>query len=257
MVQTPVVSVVMPVYNGANYIKQAIDSVMTQTVPLELIIIDDCSTDQTAQVVADAVRAYESAEEQSIVYCKNHSNLGASGSRTKGVTMARADWIAFLDADDWWAPGKLARQMALLKKTGFVLCCTARSLVDTKGVSLNHLIHVKEEITYHDLLFHNSINCSSVVIKKEAMLAYPMCHEDSHEDYISWLQILKHYGSACGIDEPLLFYRYDKGSKSGNKLKSAAMTFRVYRYLGFNLIQSIGMFCSYAVHGILKYTRKG
>jgi teichuronic acid biosynthesis glycosyltransferase TuaG len=101
MVQTPVVSVVMPVYNGANYIKQAIDSVMTQTVPLELIIIDDCSTDQTAQVVADAVRAYESAEEQSIVYCKNHSNLGASGSRTKGVTMARADWIAFLDADDW------------------------------------------------------------------------------------------------------------------------------------------------------------
>ena len=80
-----------------------------------------------------------------------------------------------------------------------------------------------------------------------------MEHEDSHEDYIMWLKILQKYKTACGINEPLLNYRLSNTGKSGSKLKSAKMTFKVYRYMGFGIIKSLICFCSYAVHGVLKY----
>lgn len=257
MKNTKVVSVVMPVYNGEAYVYQAMASVMLQNIPLELIVVNDCSSDGTEDVIRTFMKEHPDDDNHSIIYIKNSGNLGASGSRNAGIKKASAAWIAFLDADDCWEEGKLEAQMALLEKTGSVLCCTARALVESDGQPMNHVIHVKSEISYNDLLYHNSITCSSVVVKKEAIMEFPMCHEDSHEDYISWLQILKKYGSACAIDEPLVKYRMSKGSKSGNKLKSAGMTFKVYRYMGFGMIKSIAMFISYAVHGVMKYTFKG
>ena len=119
-----------------------------------------------------------------------------------------------MDADDWWMPKKLERQLALLKKTGLVLCSTARELMTSDGRPTGRIIHVKRRLTYHDLLYHNSINCSSVVVKREVILEFPMGYEDSHEDYITWLKILRKYGASCAIDEPLLKYRVSAGSKS-------------------------------------------
>lgn len=84
-----------------------------------------------------------------------------------------------------------------------------------------------------------------------------MEHEDSHEDYIMWLKILKKYGTAAGINEPLLKYRLSNSGKSGSKAKSAAMTFRVYRYMGFGWGKSIACFVSYAAHGAAKYLLAG
>lgn len=247
------VSVVMPVYNGASVIGRAIESVQAQQVPLELIVIDDCSADQTPKIVRSYQKYWETLEDKELIYIKNENNLGAAASRNIGVSQAKTPWIAFLDADDWWMPDKLTRQLALLKRTSCVLCSTARELMDSKGKSLHKVIHVKETISYKDLLFHNSVNCSSVVVRTAAIRKFPMQYEDSHEDYITWLKILKAYGPACAIDEPLLKYSYSGGSKSGNKLKSAMMTFKVYRYMDFNIVSSVLMFISYAFHGILKY----
>ena len=80
-----------------------------------------------------------------------------------------------------------------------------------------------------------------------------MCHDELHEDYILWLQVLKKYGAAVGIDEPLLKSRMSENGKSRNKLKSARMQFGVYRYLGFGWIKSLYYFCNYAVQGVKKY----
>ena len=82
---------------------------------------------------------------------------------------------------------------------------------------------------------------------------FPMEHDDSHEDYITWLKILRKYGCAAGINKPYLKYRLSEGGKSRNKLKSAAMTYNVYRYVGYGRIRSCIFFCSYAVHGMWKY----
>ena len=80
-----------------------------------------------------------------------------------------------------------------------------------------------------------------------------MHHEDSHEDYIMWLEVLQKYKTACAVNEPLLKYRLSNQGKSGSKWKSARMTFQVYRYVGFSLPKSCICFVSYAFHGVKKY----
>lgn len=245
--EQPLISVIIPGYNCSATIGAALDSVLDQGMHVEIIVINDCSGDDL-----DAVMARYGHLPQ-IIYVKNEKNLGAAGSRNKGVAMARGQYVAFLDSDDYWAPGKLKKQVESLRETGCVLCCTARELMTPEGVCTGRVIPVKSTITYRDLLRHNSINCSSVLIRRDAALAVPMEHEDSHEDYITWLKVLREYGPAVGINEPLLKYRLSNTGKSGNKLKSARMTFLAYRYLGYGLGMSLLCFCSYALHGVGKY----
>jgi teichuronic acid biosynthesis glycosyltransferase TuaG len=93
-----------------------------------------------------------------------------------------------------------------------------------------------------------------VVIRTEVAREFPMHHaHDSHEDYIMWLEVLRKYGFACGINQPLLKYTVSTQGKSGTKLKSTAMTYRVYQYMGFSPVQSALCFCSYALHGVWKH----
>ena len=245
----PIVSVIMPAYHCEATIAKAIESVLKQQVALELIIINDCSGEDLDQVM----ESY--ADNPVIFYVKNEKNMGAAQSRNRGVAMARGTYVAFLDADDWWEENKLVKQIRLIEETQTVLCCTARELMTPDGKLTGRVIPVKETITYSQLLHHNSINCSSVLIRREVIQQYPMEHEDSHEDYILWLRILRKYQRACGLNEPLLKYRLSSSGKSGNKLKSAGMTYRAYRYSGFGRIRSSWCFCCYAVHGVWKYLR--
>lgn len=243
----PLVSVIIPAYNCAESINKAIDSALSQKVVLEVIVLNDCSKDQ----LDDVMQKYQ--EYDNVKYIKNEKNLGAAKTRNKGVTLAKGEYIAFLDGDDYWDESKLEKQLKLMKETEAVLCSTARELLTPDGECTGRVIPVKPEITYNELLKHNSINCSSVVVKTEVAKEFPMHHEDSHEDYIMWLEILKKYGKACAVNEPLLKYRLSNQGKSGSKLHSAKMTFKVYRYMGFGMIQSIMCFVSYAFHGVKKY----
>lgn len=241
------VSVIIPAYNSEKYIEKAIDSVLIQDVPLEIIIINDCSPDKTS----DIMKKYEN--HPLIQYYENKVRLGAAGTRNKAVTLSRGKYVAFLDCDDWWEPDKLKKQLKMIEKTGAVLCSTARRLIDKASGTAGKVISVKEIITYDMMLHQNCINCSSALIKREVIAKYPMAYEDSHEDYITWLKILKEYKFACAVNEPLLNYRVSKTGKSGSKMKSAKMTFMVYRYMGFGLLQSIWYFCCYAINGMKKY----
>lgn len=114
------VSVIIPVYNGACYLGAALASVMEQQAqPLEVIVIDDGSTDETAAVVAQ----WQQSAAWPIHY-RHQANAGPAAARNRGVSLAQGDLLAFLDADDWWHPAKLQRQVALLTETptlGYVL----------------------------------------------------------------------------------------------------------------------------------------
>lgn len=241
------VSVIIPAYRCSSTLRQAIDSALIQEVPLEILVLDDCSGEDIEGIVK------EYGEEPRLRYLKNEKNIGAAASRNRGVQLASGDYVAFLDADDWWEPEKLEKQLKLLEETKDVLACTGRRLCSPEGEELGKYIPVKKRITYQDLLRHNSINCSSVLLRRDVAREYPMEHEDSHEDYITWLKILQEYKTASGIDEPLLNYRLTSKGKSGNKLKSAGMTFKVYRYMGFGMGRSLCCFISYALNGIWKY----
>ena len=243
----PLISVVIPAYNCAGVIGRAIDSALAQKVALEVLVLDDGSSDGLEAVMA----GYEGNE--AVRFAKNEKNLGAAATRNRGVTLARGKYVAFLDADDYWTEDKLVRQLALIEQTGCVLCCTARELMTPEGELTGKVIPVKEKISYRELLKHNSINCSSVLILTDVAREFPMHHDDSHEDYIMWLEVLRKYETACGINEPMLKYRLSNSGKSGNKLHSAKMTFMVYRYMGFGVVKSMVCFCSYAFHGVKKY----
>lgn len=241
------VSVIMPAYNAEKYIENAIQSVLAQDVPLELLIIDDCSNDRTAEI------AGKYADKEQVIVLHNEQNQGVAESRNIGIRRAVGTYIAFLDADDWWGEGKLKCQCSRLKETGSVLCCTGRELMSPDGASLGKVIGVPEEITYAMLLRTNRIPCSSVVVKTEAVKDFYMCHDELHEDYILWLRILKKYGNAIGVNEPFLKSRMSRGGKSRNKLKSAKMMFGTYRYVGLGVFRSCWYFLMYTFHGFLKY----
>ena len=255
MENRPLVSVVMPAYQCSHFIKNAVDSVLIQNVDLELLVLDDGSDDDLDRIME------EYKQDARVRYIKNEKNLGAAATRNKGVRLAKGKYIAFLDADDWWEKGKLQKQIAIMERRNAVLCSTARELVTVEGKRTGRIIDVPEKITYRMMLAHNCIACSSVLIKREAMIDIPMEHEDCHEDYLTWLKILRRYGDGCGIKEPLLKYRWSHSGKSGNKFHSAKMTWKVYRYMGFPMGQCMICFVSYAFHGVWKYVnaarRKG
>src|SRR5262249_41809571 len=97
------VSVVIPVYNGSSFLRDAIDSVLEQTyAPLQILVVDDGSVDDSPHVIASYGSRLEPFRQQ---------NMGVSHARNKGVQAARGEFVAFLDQDDWWHPEKIARQV--------------------------------------------------------------------------------------------------------------------------------------------------
>lgn len=253
----PFITVIIPAYNTEKYIVQAIDSVVRQTYAgkIEMIVVDDCSTDGTAKEVCRYMELLSErcANNRQLVFRQNSSNSGVAESRNLGIREASGEYIAFLDADDWWDPEKLEKQMHCIKETSVILCATGRELMGADGISLGKVIGIGERVSYRQLLRTNSIPCSSVVLKTEVAREFYMCHDELHEDYIMWLKVLKKYGSAAGINEPLLKSRMSQGGKSRNKVKSAKMQYGVYRYMGIGRIHSILLMCSYMVHGVMKY----
>lgn len=241
------VSVVIPVHNGADTIGRALESVSIQNVPLEVIIVDDKSDDDLKGALAPFTCS------MNIKYISNAVNIGAAASRNKGVLAASGDYIAFLDCDDWWEADKLKRQLHMIRKTGTIMCSTGRRLICPGKALDNKVIPVKTKITYRDMLGSNLINCSSVLIRKDAALEFPMEHEECHEDYLTWLKILKKYKVCCALSGPYLNYSLTNTGKSGSKLNSAAMTYKVYRHLGMSIPGSSISFLRYTINGIKKY----
>lgn len=246
------VSVIIPAYNCAATLAQALDSVLQQQVPMEVLVINDGSPEDLGPVMQPYLA------DPRVVYLESPHNLGVAAARNRGVELARGNYVAFLDSDDYWEAHKLTKQLALMERTGCVLCATARELMTPEGRLTGRIFPVDPEITFPKLCRHNQISCSSVLIRTEVAREFPMHHDDGHEDYLMWLEILKRYGKACGLNEPLLKYRLSATGKSGSKLNSAKMTYKTYRYAGFGPLRAAACFASYAVHGLIKYSqRKG
>lgn len=129
MSEGPKITVVIPAYNAAWCVARAIDSVLGQSWPdYELVVVDDGSTDDTARVLD----SYGAA-----IRVVRQPNAGLSAARNAGIAAAKGEWVAFLDADDWWLPEKLAAQMALIGREPDVgFCSTAARIVSPDGEQL-------------------------------------------------------------------------------------------------------------------------
>mgnify|MGYP004626126351 CR=1 FL=1 len=243
------ISIIMAAYNAENTIGQAITSVIQQTyTDFELIIINDCSTDRTVDVINEFIK-----KDTRIRLINNSKNMGVSYTRKHGLDEAKGSWIAILDSDDLWLPEKLAKQVEFQKKTNADLLYTGSGFMNVDGKQINWKLNVPEVITYRQLLKQNILSNSSALVRKDLYEKYYAVGDDMHEDFAIWLQILRNGIKAYGINEPLLIYRLDDKSKSGNKLKAAMMNWNTYRYIGLNLFEAAYYEFWYAINGLCKY----
>lgn len=242
------ISIIMAAYNAEKTIQKSIESVLAQSYQnYELLIIDDCSTDRTVEVV-------QTFSDERIRLIRNERNVGVSCTRKHGLDEARGEWIAVLDSDDAWVPDKLEKQMQLQKAKNAELIFTGSSFMSSNGDALGWILHVPKTMNYRQLLKQNLISNSSVLVYKKLYAQYYTAGDQMHEDFAIWLKILQSGIMAYGIDEPLLIYRLTEHSKSSNKLKAARMNWNTYRAVGLNVLSAIYYECWYMIRGLLKYS---
>jgi teichuronic acid biosynthesis glycosyltransferase TuaG len=245
------ISIIMPAYNSERYIGDAIKSVIGQTYQhWELVVIDDGSRDNTIRVAEELSRA-----DNRIKLYTNKKNQGVSATRNRGISLASGDWIAFLDSDDMWVKDKLEKQVVHSQKLCVDFLFTGSSFINEEGDFYQGIFEVPEKVTYRKLRTHNVISCSSVLIKKRFFADIQMENDDMHEDYAVWLRVLGTGVSAIGINEPLLIYRISRNSKSGNKMKTIKMTYKVFRFIGINPIGSTYFMLRHILGSIKKYRK--
>ena len=241
------VSIIIPVYNAERFIEKAVESVLEQTYEdFEIILIDDRSTDTSYEIMKNLQK-----RDKRICVLQNSCNSGVAYTRNYGVENAEGKWIAFLDSDDYWEKTKLEKQMRIhMENPDIVLSYTGTSFVSETGEEYKYVMHAKEKFTFKELLHKNIISCSSVVVRKDVIKKYGMISDNMHEDYTAWLNILREYPYAYGVDEPLLVYRFVKNSKSSSRIKSAKMIFNSYRSVGYNWLVSLVFTFRYAVYSV-------
>lgn len=243
------ISIIMAAYNTEKTIEQAINSVLSQTYTnFELLVVNDCSTDRTAELVKSIA-----AKDSRVRLISNVKNSGVSYTRKHGLEEAKGSWIAILDSDDAWAPKKLEKQIDLQRRTNADLLFTGSAFMDSDGQPIDWYLHAPAEVTYRQLLKQNVLSNSSALVRKELYAKHYAIGDGMHEDFAIWLSILKEGKKAYGVDERLLIYRIAKSSKSGNKVKAARMNWNTYRYVGLNLMEAIYYECWYIFNGIRKY----
>lgn len=248
--RAPRVSVVMPCYNSAAFIEEAIRSVMAQTVmDWELIVLDDGSRDGTCEIVEKLA-----AGDSRIRLVRSIENMGVARARNRGFDLCSGSYVALLDSDDIWHPEKLEVQLARMEQTGAGLSCTAYAIVGADGQKVRNDVKVPEQITFEELLKVNRIGCSTVMLAVEILKEHRFNTSFYHEDYVLWLQLLRAGVKAVGCPQVLVDWRYIANSRSFDKRKAAKNRWKIYReYLGLPVGKSLWLFAGYGAAGLKKY----
>lgn len=250
----PVVTVIIPAYNAAQYIEETVKSVVNQTVTeWELIVVDDHSADETCEIV----RQLAAGDRRIRLFC-NEVNQGVAKTRNCALEQVRGQYVAFLDSDDIWYPDKLEKQLNLLKTECADFSYTSYRLVTAEENAWIGDYLVPEETSLKDMLGQNRIGCSTVLMRRELADRYRFSDEFYHEDYVLWLQMLRQGVKMVGLRDIMVDYRYSPVSRAGNKLASAMHRWQIYRgYLRLSWRQSVWYLLLYAVAGLKKYTNRG
>jgi glycosyltransferase involved in cell wall biosynthesis len=247
----PAVSVVVPAYNAAWCLGKAVDSVLAQDYrDFELIVVDDGSTDGTASVLAD----YGDA-----VRVVRQPNGGLSSARNAGIRAARGEFVAFLDADDWWLPGKLHRQVELMRSRPDVgFSSTAARVEDPDGRLLNVWGCAQWEGSFLVHLFGSNADVAgsgSAVMARRAMFDRVGGFDESLrslEDIDMWMRLAAVAGYAC-LDEPLAVILKRPGSMSRNlevmRAAAVAVMAKNRRLLPEPLQGAYWRHCMAGIHG--------
>lgn len=249
------VSIITPVYNCENYIAQAIESVLAQTYQhWEMILVDDCSSDGSAAIIA----SYQKTDNR-IKYKRLDRNSGAAAARNVGLEESRirgAQYVALLDADDYWKPEMLEKMIRRAEDTSADIVYCSYEIVDEQGVKLCNDFIVPEETDYRKSLVRSVITCSTVLMTGQQAQKSRFPIDTYHEDIALWFRVLKDGAKVRGVLDVLASYRQRRDSKTANKAKSAYIRWGIYReHLKMPLLESVFVMIQYAYYGFIKYKR--
>ena len=218
------VSIIMPSYNTASYIQETVESVLKQTYTnWELIIVDDCSTDDTDDILATFT-------DKRIRIYKNEKNSGAAVSRNKALREANGKWIAFLDSDDLWSKDKLEKQITFMKKNGYSFSYTNYEEINTEGQKTGVKVTGPKKITKTGMFNYCWPGCLTVMYDAEKVGLIQIEDIKKNNDYAMWLKVCKK-ADCYLLDEYLAQYRKGRsGSISTHSIKTMiGWHYRLYR----------------------------
>ena len=246
------ISIVIPVYNAAPYIEDALTSIKEQTYSnWEVILVEDQSTDDSLQVLENWIQKNGTDKYRLL---KNEKNSGPAYSRNQGIRAARGQYLSYLDADDVWDKTKLEKQLNFMKEKQCAFSFTGYEFADENAVRNGKVVHVPKQIVYEEALKNTTISTITVMFdRRQIPTDVLLMPEDcQREDTATWWKILKSGYTAYGLDEPLSVYRRHAGSHSANKVKAVIGTYRMYRkqeQMGF--FKTMGYMMNY-IYGAVK-----
>lgn len=205
------VSIITPNYNCGRFVAEAIKCVQQQTYQnWEMIIVDDCSTDNSVEVIKE----YASADKR-IIFIQNEKNSGAAVSRNKALKVAKGKWIAFLDSDDLWVHEKLEKQIEFMVKHGYYFSYTCYQEIDEGSNETGVFVSGPNRVTKLGMYAFCWPGCLTVMYDREYLGLLQIEDIKKNNDYAMWLKVSEKTDCYL-LDECLAKYRRGRTGSVSN-----------------------------------------
>lgn len=246
------ISIIIPVYNAKPYIEDTVKTVVSQTYgEWELILVDDGSTDGSAEIVKRLEK--EDTTGRIRVLCPAEHG-SAARARNFGLANAKGRYIAFLDADDLWEKDKLEKELAFMKEENAGFVFSGYEFANADGVGTGKVVKVPKTLSYRQALKNTTIFTSTVLIDTQKVdMDLIKMPEIKSEDTATWYRILRNGHLAYGLNENLVKYRRVANSLSSNKLEALRRIWNLYRRAEkLSVIYSAYNFVFWAFRAVLR-----
>jgi len=245
------VSIITPSFNSGKFISETIQSVLNQTYSnWEMIITDDCSGDNTVEIIEQIVE-----KDSRIRLYRFEKNKGSGPARNNSIKKAKGKYLAFLDSDDIWVPNKLEKQLKFLEENNISFSHSSYGFLDESGNEIRKpFIVSKKPVGYKELLKRTEISCLTAIYNQEEIGKMYMPDLRKKQDYALWLSILKTGVKSFPQADILAFYRQRKTSATSKKHQ---LIFKHYFFLrtqeNLTIYASLHYTFLWIVNGLLKY----
>ena len=247
----PLVSVITPCYNGAKFLVRAVESVKNQHFNIEHFIIDDCSTDNSWNILLDLSNKYDW-----IKPIRLEKNSGPVIARNIGINSAQGKFLAFLDVDDYWLPCKLNLQINFMEQTQAAISFTDCRFISEDGRLIGRRFSGFNRIGIRLHYMTRFIPCLTVIINREKCKDFyipPIQPSERAEDFIAWLKVIEETGPALRCPFDLARYSVVINSRSSAKFKSSLSVWYLYKKgIGLPLLIAVIYFFSYVIFSLYK-----
>tara|TARA_B100002052_G_scaffold203549_1_gene185854 strand:+ start:98 stop:859 length:762 start_codon:yes stop_codon:yes gene_type:complete len=245
------VDIILPNFNKATYLKEAVDSIFEQTYEnWKLYIIDDCSTDKSKIIL----EKFKNSKKVKIIYL--NKNMGPSFCRNYGIRISSSKYISFMDSDDYWTKDKLQEQISFMEKNNFKFTYTDYIPFFEKNGKKKFInkTTLKSSLTFEDFILNTSINTTTMIISRTILKHLKFKKLKKLEDYLFKCEILKQNIVAHKLNKSLAFYRILNKSRSSHKFKNIFYLWRINKKFNqLNTLKNLKSIIMISINSLKKY----